>query len=213
MKRLLLLGLALFVLAASAPPIGVEKLYDSLLSYHTKRVNVNYRHETESEREARIRTIAEAIAKACEDFPLDRKLGWTTNQCIVLASTMAKWESGLIKEVHEGNKKGPAGELCLFQLHRGIANIPDPVYRTSEAERLLTVGTDPESTLRCATAGVKTIAWQIHRCSLTAGDFTAPAKMFEQYHWPDVNCTFRFNGMSSDRAASYRSLLAKLTAS
>ena len=212
MKRALLVLLAFLALAAVPAAISSCDLYDSLLAYHEKRVPVHMRHEDEPARQERIRWIAESIIKACADFPLDEKLGWTSNQCIALAATMAKWESGLTRAVHEGSKKGPSGELCLFQIHRGVTQVPDPLYRTTEAERLETVGLSAEATDRCALAGVKDIAWQIHRCGMRAGDALSPARMFEQYHWPDPSCTYKLDPMSMARSRSYHTLLTQLVA-
>jgi hypothetical protein len=187
-----------------------DRLYEQLVRYHAARIDVAHRHETEEERVQRIRWVADAVPAACVAFPLDPKLGWTFEQCVAMAATMAQWESALAKEVHAGTKTGPAGELCLFQLHRNISSVPDERYRVTVEERLATVGLDAEATYRCAFAGVRTIAWQVHRCRLRAGDFTSAAAAFSLYHHPDEHCDYVLSGMPAKRAASYRHLLERI---
>jgi len=199
-----------FLIAAVAVDVTPETLSGFLSSYYEKRVEQNYRHETAEESAERMGWIANGITEACTEFPFDSKLGWTFNKCVAISTTFALWESGLIKEVHEGTKKGPAGELCLFQLHRFIRMVPDPVYRVTEEERQATVGLSREATHKCAFAGVKTIAWHIHRCRLRGGDILSPSILFEQYHRPKTPCAPDFGTMSSRRASSYRALLYKL---
>lgn len=207
---MLKLLLTLLLVGSLGVPSVADKLYDDLLAYHAGRVNPAHRHETEEQRQERIRWIADAIPKACAEFPFDVKLGWTLEQCVALTSTAAKWESGLIVEVHAGTRKGPSGELCLLQLHRLIAAVPDARYKVTQEERLATVGLGKEATYRCALAGVKTIAWHIHRCRLRADDLLSPSILFEQYHRPTTYCKPDFGAMSSRRALSYRALLAKI---
>ena len=187
-----------------------DKLYDDLLVYHEGRVDLTHRHETEEQRQERIRWIADGIPQACAEFPLDEKLGWTLEQCVALEGALAKWESGLVKEVHSGDKRGPAGERCLVQLHRLVSAVPDPKYRVTPEELAATTGLSAEATERCALAGVKTLAWQIHRCRLKANDFVAPAAAYSLYHHPDEHCEYVLTKMNTDRARSYRALLTKL---
>jgi hypothetical protein len=185
-----------------------SKLYDDLLAYHAGRVDLPHRHETEEQRQERIRWIADAIPQACADFPFD--MGWTFEQCVALVSAGAKWESGLLKEVHAGDRRGPAGERCLLQLHRLVSAVPDPKYRVTPEELAATVGLSAEATYHCALAGVKTFAWQIHRCRIHGNEFTAAAAAFSLYHHPSTNCEYVLSGMPAMRAKSYRALLAKL---
>lgn len=187
-----------------------NRLYDDLIVYHEGRVDLTHRHETEEQRQERIRWIADAIPKACAEFPFDTKLGWTIKQCVALVGAGAKWESGLVREVQSGDKRGPAGERCLLQLHRLVSAVPDPKYRVTPEELAATVGLSAEATERCALAGVKTFAWQIHRCRLRADSFTAPAAAFSLYHHPTTNCDYTLSGMPAARARSYRALLTKL---
>jgi len=188
-----------------------DKLYAELLEYHAGRVDLTHRHETEEERQERIRWIADAIPKACVEIPFDAQLGWTFEKCVALGTTTAKWESGLVREVHAGTKRGPSGERCLFQLHRLVSAVPDPKYRVTPEELALTVGLSLEATERCAVAGIKTLGWHIHRCGFRADDYLAPAYIFAQYHLPsNTHCRVLPTRMNSLRASSYRHLLAKL---
>lgn len=209
----LLLTLALVGSLGTPDVSGIsDKLYDDLLAYHEGRVDLTHRHETEEQRQERIRWIADGIPRACvENADLfDTRLGWTFKQCVAFGATMTKFESGLVKEVQEGTRRGPAGEICLFQLHRLISAVPDPKYRVTPEELAATVGLDAEAAYHCAYAGVKTIAWQIHRCGLRADSFTAPAEMFAEYHRPSQSCNATLTRMDSLRASGYRALLTKL---
>ncbi len=212
MLKLLLTLVLVGSLGVPDQAVIADKLYDDLLAYHAWRVDSAHRHETEEARQERIRWVSDGIPRACADNAdlFDTKLGWTFTQCVAFGATMAKWESGLMMEVQAGTRKGPAGELCLFQLHRLVSAVPDPKYRVTPEELAATVGLDAEAAYRCAYAGVKTIAWQIHRCRLRADDFTAPAAAFSLYHHPDQHCEFVLSGMPTDRARGYRALLTKL---
>jgi hypothetical protein len=137
-------------------------------------------------------------------------MGWTFEQCVALVGAGAKWESGLVREVHSGDRRGPAGERCLLQLHRLVSAVPDPKYRVTPEELAATVGLSAEATYHCALAGVKTFAWQIHRCRIHGNEFTAAAAAFSLYHHPSTNCEYVLSGMPAMRAKSYRALLAKL---
>jgi len=202
-----------FVIAAIAvrpPDVTVERLYDELLAYHSERVHVPYRHEDEESRRERMHWIAEGVVAACRSEPLDETLGWTFNKCVALGTTAAKWESGLVLEVHSGARRGPSGERCLFQLHRLVSAVPDPRYRVTPEELAATTGLTPEATTRCAVAGVRTLAWHVHRCRFRADDYLSPAFIFAQYHMPSLRCRVIPTRMNSIRASSYRHLLTEL---
>jgi hypothetical protein len=197
-------------IAAAPAPVTVEQLSDALVAYHASRVDLAHRGEDEPARIERIGWVAAGIVAACKEHPFDEKLGWTFNKCVALSSTAAKWESGLLREVHSGAKLGAAGERCLFQLHRSVSSVPDARYRVTPEELIATTGLDAEATARCAEAGVKSIGWHLHRCSLRGDDFVAPAELFAEYHHPSNNCVATLTKMNSDRARSYRALLARL---
>jgi hypothetical protein len=57
---------------------------------------------------------------------------------------------------------------------------------------------------------VKTLGWHIHRCRLRGDDFVAPAEVFAEFHHPSPVCAATLTKMNSDRARSYRALLARL---
>jgi hypothetical protein len=97
-----------------------------------------------------------------------------------------------------------------LQLHRLVSAVPDPKYRVTPEELAATVGLSAEATAHCALAGVRTFAWQIHRCRLRGDNFTSAAAAFSLYHHPDANCEYVLSGMPAARARSYRALLSKL---
>lgn len=213
MKHLLRILVLLVATIAAAPQASVpDRLAEILIKYHGQRVDSAHIHknENEEERQARIRIVAEQIDIACNEHPFDVSLGWTHVQCDALASAAAQWESGLLEDVHSGAKRGPAGERCLFQLHRYVSAVPNPKYRVTPEELVATTGTGVEATHTCAVAGVKTLGWQIHRCRLRAGDFVSAAAAFSLYHHPTVNCEYVLSGMPAARARSYRGIEARL---
>lgn len=179
-----------------------------LFNYYLSRVPEHLRHETNDEALARITTISYAIGRACQEHPIP---GWPIEGCVALAGTAAKWESGLTREVHAGAKLGPSGELCLFQIHPdALAN--DPAYRVTREEWNTLGGIDVEATVRCATAGVKTLGYHVHRCRIgfENGGWIAAARVFSEYHLPSTACHAAISRMSVSRAMDYRALYRKL---
>jgi hypothetical protein len=196
-------------LALSAP-VTSARLAAELVTYHEHRVDIAHRHETEESRLERLRWLADGIIAGCTAEPFDVKLGWTFNQCVALATTAAEWESGLMVEVESGALRGPAGELGPWQLHRFVSAVPNPKYRVTPEELAASVGLSAETAALAARLGVRTLGWHVHRCRLRGTDFVAPAELFAEYHRPSVNCTATLTKMNSDRARSYRALLARL---
>jgi len=189
----------------------IEFLAALLFTYHTTRVPPQYRHETEDARQTRIRTIAQAQVEECIE---NRIPGWPLKACVALGTTIAQWESGLLEEVHSGAKKGPAGEVCLFQLHRAVTAIPDKHYRITKEELEQSTGTDLDHTRMCVRLGMRIVRWHIKRCAIKyeGGGWSNTIALFAEYHHPDTYCHAYPLAMSSARAMSYQSLLHKLLA-
>lgn len=177
-------------------------------SYYLARVPEHLRHEDVEEARARISLISYSIARACESNPIP---GWPFGACVALAGTAAKWESGLMRDVHAGTKLGPSGELCLFQIHPN-ALASDPAYRITKEEWNTLGGLDAEATVRCAAAGVKTLAYHIHRCHIgfENGGWVAAARVLSEYHLPSAACRASISRGSVARAMDYRGLYRKL---
>lgn len=190
----------------------IEFLFALLRSYYDTRVPVRYRTETEEVLDARLMNIATALDSACKSHPFDAKLGWNYASCIALAATTAKWESGLLEDVHSGKKRGPSGERCLFQIHRAVVSVPDAKYRVTAGELEQTTGTDEAATIVCVIGGVKTLGWHIHRCRIRyedGGRYPA-ARVFAEYHHPYALCGAPIDGMSMARASGYQAMLHKV---
>lgn len=183
----------------------IKTLLALLVAYYNVRVPEHMRHETPAQISDRFEMILESIDRACSEFPLD---GWSHEECVVLGTTAVKWESGLLPAVHSGEKRGPSGEVCLFQIHPG-AVAGDPAYRVTHEEWLKLPGLDAASTQACANAGIKTIAWHIHRCHFVSGDkdWYAAALVFAEYHQPSATCVSTLSGMNLKRARDYMQTL------
>jgi hypothetical protein len=188
-----------------------EALFLLLLGYHSVHVNPAWRHEADEDRRARIHDIAEAVVAACKG-EIDLMPGWPLAGCVALEATAAKWESGFRVEIHSGEEKGPAGELCLNQLHRTVSLIPNAKYRVTREEWLATPGLGLESTERCTFAGVKVLAWHVHRCKIRyeGGGWWPAVQIFSEYHHPSQTCGAVALPMSTRRALSYQYLLRGL---
>lgn len=206
MNRLIVL-LALAV-PPSAAPLS-ERVFADLHEYGVAREPGGPMGETVDERDVRYHDVAVAIDEACTAHPWP---GWPHVACVALATTAAKWESGLLRTVHEGTLLGKAGERCLFQLHRKVSLVPNPRWRVSENEWSQTTGLGPEATARCADAGVRVLGWQIVRCGIKyeQGGRYAAAHVFAEYHHPDARCEAVVSRMSDTRAGSYVSELRRL---
>jgi hypothetical protein len=187
----------------------LEKLLAIILIYHATRVPPLYRHEPEATRESRLQTVVQAITDECTENPIP---GWPYRACVALGYTIPQWESGFIKEVHEGSKRGPAGEVCLFQLHRRVIGIPNPKYAITARELLDTMGVDYEHTRNCVRVGMRIARYHISRCRLKyEGGGWAPAMyLFAEYHNPSTTCQAVVLNMSGMRARSYAALLQRL---
>lgn len=190
----------------------IELLFAIFQHYYDVRVPPRYRHETDAAKDERIHNVPVAIDEACRVNPLQASLGWTHASCMALAATVVQWESGLLEDVHSGAKLGPARERCLFQIHRKALAVPDPKYRISKEQWDSLTGTDLAATTRCADAGVKILAWHVHRCRIKyeGGGWVAASLIFAEYHRPSVVCRAVLTPMSSRRGVSYATLLKKL---
>jgi hypothetical protein len=205
MNRLLVL-LALAVTSTEPLP---ERVFDGLHEYGKAREPNGPIAETMTERDARYHDIAVGIDAACTRHPWP---GWPHVACVALATTAAKWESGLLKTVHEGTLLGKAGERCLFQLHRKVSLVPSAKWRVTPEEWAATTGLGAEATARCADAGVRVLGWQIARCGIKyeqGGRYVA-SQVFAEYHMPSADCRTVISRMSDTRAGSYQAELMRL---
>lgn len=183
--------------------LSVKALLALLVAYYNSQVPPYMRHESELETNDRIELIVASIDRACDEHPLD---GWSHEACVALGVTAAKWESGFLPSVHSGEKRGPSGEVCLFQIHPG-AVAGDPAYRVTHEEWLTLPGTSAEATQACANAGIKTLAWHIHRCHFNNEDRYSAALVFAEYHQPTQTCAAMPSRMSFMRATDYAKTL------
>jgi hypothetical protein len=180
----------------------IAALYALLLSYHSTHVNPSYRHEPEDARLERLHMIAKDEVEECQARPIP---GFPFKACVAFAAVTPKWESGFIREIHEGTKLGAAGERCLYQLHRQVTLIPNPEYAITYDEWFKTIGLDEASTKQCVMLGMRDIRWQIHRCHLkyNNGDWYTAAKVFAEYHHPSNSCTSYYSSNGAHRASDY----------
>lgn len=185
-------------------------LYHSLLGYHSVKVGSAYKLEDRSEQKARLALIAATIVEACEARLPEH---FTLRLCVSLEATTVKWESGLLKAIHEGTQLGPSGERCLNQLHAGVVHIPDPRWAITRSEWENTLGLSPDATRRCVDLGVRVIGWHVHRCWHGWRGAELQMKVqweFAEYHHPSVTCNSHSALMSVLRAESWRELNEKL---
>lgn len=184
-----------------------------LLKYHATRVHERYWGETGEARKARIERIAVSDVRACRRVKLPGR--WTFAGCLAALVMVEEWESGLERGVHAGEKKGPAGELCLVQLHHRVTfpgAIRDPDYQITEDEWQHTVGLDQESTDACAFAGAKVLMYHVSRCVMPfAGDsWWAGAKLAAEFHHPSNVCRATVEPMHSHRGMTYAHVYRRL---
>lgn len=190
-----------------------EAILAGLLKYHATRVPERYWGESHVEREARISRIAEANVHACRTVKLPGR--WTFGGCLALLQTVEQWESGLERSVHSGEKRGPAGEICLVQLHHRVTApeaIHDPDYKVTEEEWESLGGLDIDATRRCAFAGAKILMYHASRCRIpfAADSWWMAARIFAEFHHPDNECHATILPMSSHRGMTYASIYRRL---
>lgn len=106
------------------------------------------RRETAAEGTDRWATIARASARVCSSPPPAWKAKWGALACTRGLTTIMRHESAFWRSVHEGRLRGPAGEVCLVQIHPAVTKALgiDP-------ETL--VGIDDASTERCLRVGAE----------------------------------------------------------
>ena len=190
-----------------------EALLAMLLKFHTTRVPERYWGESGLEREARISRIAESEVYACRKVKLPGR--WTFGGCLALLQTVERWESGLERGVHSGEKRGPAGEICLVQLHHRVTApdaIHDPDYKITEEEWESLPGLDIDATRRCSFAGAKILMYHVSRCSIpfSADSWWTAARIFAEYHHPANDCHAVVLPMSSHRGMTYAMIYRRL---
>jgi hypothetical protein len=185
-------------------------LYHSLLGYHSTKVGSKYKLEDREEQKARLAVIATDIVESCEARLPEH---FTLRLCVGLEATTVKWESGLLKAIHEGTQLGPSGERCLNQLHFGVTHVPDVRWAITREEWEATTGLGLEATRRCTDLGVRVIGWHVHRCWKKWHGAELQMKVqweFAEYHHPSNTCNSHSALMSVLRAESWRELDAKL---
>lgn len=106
------------------------------------------RRETAAEGMDRYATIARANAKVCSNPPPAWKPRWGSLACSRGETTIARHESAFWRSVHEGRLRGPAGEVCLVQLHPAV-------LRSLGIDPESLVGIDDAATERCLRVGVE----------------------------------------------------------
>jgi hypothetical protein len=177
-----------------------------LIDYHSGRVVPEWRHETEESRIARIERIARGNIRACEQQPVGR---FQFDECLALVSTLEKFESGLILEVHAGTTLGKAGERCLGQLHRTVTKVPDK-HRITPEELEATTGLSQDATNVCALGIAKTFAHHSHRCTIDPNrSWLDVAVLFTEYHSPGM-CVG--SGAGGKRARAYQTMVRQIRA-
>jgi hypothetical protein len=191
----------------------VEAVAAMLLKYHATRVHERYRGEDEPARKARIERIADADVRACRTVKIPKR--WTFAGCLSLLMAAEQWESGLQREVHSGELRGPAGEICLVQLHRNVTRtgaIRDPDYQIGEEEWESLGGLDADASYRCAFAGAKVLMYHVSRCAIpfAADSWWSAALVFAEYHRPANDCRAHVSPMSSQRGMTYAVTYRKL---
>jgi len=190
-----------------------EALLALLLKYHAGRVAERYWGESHEARRERIGRIAAGNIRACRRVKLPGR--WSRGGCLALLTTVEEWESGLERSVHEGTKRGPAGEACLAQLHRSVYRegaIRDPDYQVTKEEWENSAGLDEEATDRCTFAGAKVLMYHASRCSIRfeADSWWMAARIFAEYHHPSSECRATVLPMSSKRGMTYSIIYRKL---
>jgi hypothetical protein len=184
---------------------SAEILFVALMKYHSQALDADPTYED------RVHMIADAIDDVCEKHPIK---GWPKVGCMALVATTAKWESGFLKEIHDG-KRGPSGEICLMQLHRSVTNIPKAEFAITKTEWENSAGSNPEHTHLCMELGLRVIAWHVTRCKLRfeGGGYSPAMLMFAEYHHPSTQCLAIIHHGPADpphRAMSYQLLLNHL---
>jgi len=194
-----------------AGAILAAQLYSALLGYHSQKVGSAYKLENRDEQKARLAVITTAIVETCEAHPIEHL---NLRGCAALEATAVKWESGLLRAIHEGTQLGPAGERCLNQLHRTVTQIPNPKWAITHDEWLNSTGLSLAATQRCTTLGVRVLGWHVHRCWRKWSSKKLDEKVehiFSEYHIPDsAGCMSHVSHMSVMRAESFRELALKL---
>jgi hypothetical protein len=183
----------------------IDQLAALLISYFAVRTQAPV---SEADK-ARLAVIAQANVEECDEHPIP---GWPRKACITLATNTEMWESGLMEKVHSGEQVGPAGERCLFQLHRSVTSIAVARYRITRAEWESTTGTDLEHTRNCARLGMRIMRWHIARCSFRYedGGWFVMSQLYREYHHPSSTCRARLSPLSERRGVAYQTLLYKI---
>jgi hypothetical protein len=158
------------------------------------------RPETAGERDERIAAFVSDVVDEADQHA--KRAGLSVLDHTALGLAFAYNESALAWEAHAGkpwpgrpSPFGPAGERCLFQMHRSAYMVPIDYWRPFERDDWIgLVGLSPAATRRCAHAGMITIGWHANLCrgylrTLTADDRVwFGATIAAQYHRPSLPC-------------------------
>lgn len=122
--------------------------------------------ESPDARRERLEVAAEAMATAVDWAVMTgRWKGPRRELARALVATVRRESGWLALPVHEGSKLGPAGSICFAQIHPSNSGAYRHAPGRTERERWRSLGgTDPESSLRCAWAGVQSLTWHRSRC-------------------------------------------------
>lgn len=178
--------------------------------------------ETDAQYEARIvRTTSVIVDEAATHA---KRVPLNVDEMTALGLAISYNESAFAWEVHAGKpwpkRPPPFGDnghaACVFQLQPSAAMVPLDQWRPFErGEWSSLVGLDPESTRRCARAGMRAIAWHTFRCARElkrhreVGDHTWVGTIIaSQYHRPSSTCG-RISTGSFKRGRLYRSILTR----
>jgi hypothetical protein len=123
----------------------------------------------------RYETTAKALAQVHAEFLPQ----WPDSPVTLAAAqlTIIDFESNMLRGVHDGTIRGPAGEVCLMQVHR--TNGFWDRYAGSLDEL---AGTDLESTIKCIRVGTATLVWAANRCLKQHYRKNFGPAMFSAYH-------------------------------
>ena len=106
---------------------------------------------------------------------------WHRPEKLLLAAllTAALRESGFRKDIHSGELRGKAGEICLVQIHPR-----NPVWRTVGAPSFDALGgVDLQSTTYCLTAGALSLARAASYCGARHYRKNWAQAMWTLYHY------------------------------
>lgn len=103
----------------------------------------------------------------------DRSLGASVSAAIIL-------ESHLAESIHDGSKRGRAGEVCLVQI-----NPINAMWKRVASTFDSLAGTGVEATVRCLRAGIETMQFGVRWCLKRHYKTNWIRAMWTFYRWGD----------------------------